>query len=78
MGMKKGITIEEAKEILKAYDFGFTGYAGSLKDAIDSVLPIVEKHQKIEQILYCHNRYTDDAAECIENLREVIEDGYDN
>lgn len=70
MGTKKGISIKEAKEILKAYDFGFIGYAGSLKDAIDTVLPIVEKYQKIEDIYY-HQ-----SGQALENsLRAVVENG---
>ena len=73
MGTK--MTIEEAKEILKAYDFSFTGCTGSLKEAISTVLPVVEKYQKILDIIHCYNRYTDDAAECIDKLRGIIKDG---
>lgn len=69
------MTIEQAKAMLSSYLHGSTGYTGNLRDAIDTVLPIVEKYQKIEQILYCHNRYTDDAAECIDKLKGIIKDG---
>ena len=37
----------------------------------------MRKYEKILDIIHCYNRYTDDAAECIENLREVVEDGND-
>ena len=77
MGTK--MTIEKAKEILKAYDFGFTGCTGSLKDAIDTVLPIAEKLQKIEQIMDelngdFYGSYLKDR-QALEKIYEVIEDG---
>ena len=80
MGMK--MTIEKAKEILKAYDFAFTGHTGSLKDAIDTVLPVVEKYQKIEQIMDelngdFYGSYLKDR-QALEKIYEVIEDGNDN
>ena len=75
MGMKSRMTIEEAKEILKAYDFSFTGCTGSLKEAISTVLPIVEKHQKIEQI--CKENCDLFSTGAIEKVKAVLEDGND-
>lgn len=75
-----GMTIEEAKEILKAYDFGFTGYAGSLKDAIDTVFPIVKKYQKITEIVEHYRENVRDKVtnENMEKILEVVEDGNDS
>lgn len=75
MGMK----IEQAKAMLKSYLHGSTGYTGSLRDAIDTVLPIVEKHQKIEQIMDelngdFYGSYLKDR-QVLEKIYEVLEDG---
>lgn len=43
-----GMTIEQAQAMLKSYLHGSTGYTGSLRDAIDTVLPIVEKYQLMQ------------------------------
>lgn len=67
MGTK--MTIEEAKEILKAYDFSFTGCTGSLKEAISTVLPVVEKYQKIQEVM--DSRPDDDAKSNSKALGEI-------
>ena len=78
--MGKKMTIEQAKEILKAYDFGFTGCTGSLKDAISTVFPIVEKYQKIEQIVSDFREYQKGITwgfggeKYMQMVSEVVED----
>lgn len=67
MGTK--MTIKEAKEILKAYDFSFTGCTGSLKEAISTVLPVVEKYQKIQEVM--DSRADDSAKSNSKALSEI-------
>ena len=68
-----GMTIEQAKAMLSSYLHGSTGYTGSLRDAIDTVLPIVEKYQKIEQI--CKENCDLFTTGAIEKVKKVLEDG---
>lgn len=72
-----GIAIEQAKAMLKSYLHGSTGYTGSLRDAIDTVLPIVEKYQKIQEIvttLEWEKEVSYQSVIAMMNIRKVIED----
>ena len=73
-----GMTIEQAKAMLSSYLHGSTGYTGSLRDAIDTVLPIVEKYQKIQEIattLEWEKEVSYQSVIAMMNIREVLEDG---
>jgi hypothetical protein len=73
--------LKQAKAMLKAYLHGSTGYTGSLRDAIDTVLPIVEKYQKIEQIMkkeYLETDMNECLVQRLVEIREVIADGNDD
>ena len=73
-----GMTIEQAIAMLSSYLHGSTGYTGSLRDAIDTVLPIVEKYQKIQEIattLEWEKEVSYQSVIAMMNIREVLEDG---
>ena len=65
------MNIKTATDMLKAYLHGSTGYTGNLRDAIDTVLVVVETYQKIKQILQRY--YSEPAMQSSEALWYITE-----
>ena len=68
-----GMTIDDHIEILKSYHnsfSGFTGYAGNFKETIDVAVDIMNKYQKITQIVEGEEVYTK------EEITNIFNDWY--
>ena len=70
------MSIDKALEYLKAYDHGFTGYAGNFQEPIDVAIDILRRYQKITEIVYDKDISID--IEKINWIKEIIENGNDD
>ena len=68
-------SIDNHIEILKSYHHGFTGCAGNLQDSIDVAVDIMNKYQKIVQIVENVDKRYYGYSTMMDYLHEVVEDG---
>lgn len=74
-----GMTIDDHIEILKSYYNGFTGYAGNLQESIAVAVDIMNKYQRIQEIMNelngnFYGSYLKDR-QSLEKIYEVVKDG---
>lgn len=77
-----GMTIDNHIEVLKSYHNGFTGYAGNLQESIAVAVDIMNKYQRIQEIMNelngnFYGSYLKDR-QVLEKIYEVLEDGENN
>ena len=70
------MTVDEHIKILKSYHNGFTGQAGNLQDSIDVAVDIMNKYQKIVQIVENVDKRYYGYSTMMDYLHEVV--GNDN
>ena len=77
-----GMSIDKHIEVLKSYHHGFTGCAGNLQDSIDVAIDIMQKYQKIQEIVTKWEEGVHSGVSCsfdrMEDIKEVLEDGNDD
>lgn len=71
--------IDNHIEILKSYHNGFTGCVGNLQESIDVAVDIMNKYQRIQEIVKAWKADVDiNSYDCMADICEVIEDGNDD